>query len=63
MKKLVIYNHGKDSIPWGEKPLALAAIAKQHGYELARITKSATTRTGASADCWRRMWQAMTGWR
>jgi len=33
MKKRVIYNHGKDSIPWGEKPLALAEIAKQHGYE------------------------------
>ena len=33
MKKLVIYNHGKDSIPWGEKPLALAEIAKHHGFE------------------------------
>lgn len=32
MKKLVIYNHGKDSIPWGEKPLALAEVAKKHGY-------------------------------
>jgi hypothetical protein len=21
--KLVIYHHGKDSIPWGEKPLAV----------------------------------------
>jgi pimeloyl-ACP methyl ester carboxylesterase len=32
MKKLVIYNHGKDSIPWGEKPMALAEIAKQHEF-------------------------------
>lgn len=33
MKKRVIYNHGKDSIPWGEKPLALAEVAKRHGFE------------------------------
>jgi alpha/beta superfamily hydrolase len=33
MKKLIIYNHGKDSIPCGEKPLALAEVAKRHGYE------------------------------
>ena len=33
MSKIVIYSHGKDSIPWGEKPLALAAVAKQHGFE------------------------------
>lgn len=32
MQKLVIYNHGKDSVPWGEKPLALAEVAKQQGY-------------------------------
>ncbi len=32
MQKLVIYNHGKDSIPWGEKPLALAKVAKGLGY-------------------------------
>lgn len=32
MQKLVIYNHGKDSIPWGEKALALAEIAKMHGF-------------------------------
>ncbi|WP_150049518.1 MULTISPECIES: YqiA/YcfP family alpha/beta fold hydrolase [Methylomonas] len=32
MQNLVIYNHGKDSIPWGEKALALASIAKTHGY-------------------------------
>ena len=33
MQKLVIYNHGKDSIPWGEKPIALAEVAKQHGFK------------------------------
>lgn len=33
MQKLVVYNHGKDSIPWGEKPLALAAVAKQRGFD------------------------------
>ncbi|TAL53322.1 MAG: alpha/beta hydrolase [Methylovulum sp.] len=33
MQKLVIYNHGKDSIPWGEKPLALAAVAKRHDFQ------------------------------
>lgn len=32
MKKLVIYNHGKDSTPWGEKTLALAEVAKRNGY-------------------------------
>ncbi|MCQ8105633.1 alpha/beta hydrolase [Methylomonas sp. SURF-2] len=32
MQKLVIYNHGKDSIPWGEKPLALAEVARRRGY-------------------------------
>ncbi|OAI05637.1 alpha/beta hydrolase [Methylomonas methanica] len=33
MSKLVIYSHGKDSIPWGEKPLALAEVAKCLGFE------------------------------
>ena len=33
-KKLMIYNHGKDSIPWGEKALALADVAKRHGYDV-----------------------------
>jgi len=33
MTKLVIYNHGKDSIPWGEKALALAEVAKNHGFK------------------------------
>ena len=32
MKKLVIYNHGKDSSPWGEKTLAFAAVARRRGY-------------------------------
>lgn len=35
MKKLVIYNHGKDSSPWGEKTLAFADVAKRHGYKVA----------------------------
>jgi pimeloyl-ACP methyl ester carboxylesterase len=35
MRKLVIYNHGKDSTPWGEKTLAFAEVAKRHGYEVA----------------------------
>lgn len=33
MKKIVIYNHGKDSIPWGEKTLALAEVAKRQGFD------------------------------
>jgi hypothetical protein len=32
MKKLVIYNHGKDSSPWSDKPLIFAEVAKRHGY-------------------------------
>ena len=32
MKKLVLYNHGKESEPWGAKPLAFADVAKRHGY-------------------------------
>jgi predicted esterase len=32
MKKLVIYNHGKDSSPWGKKTLVFAEVAKRHGY-------------------------------
>ena len=34
MKKKVIYSHGKDSMPWGEKTLAFADVAKRHGYVL-----------------------------
>lgn len=33
MSKLVIYNHGKDSIPWGEKALTLKTVAMNLGYE------------------------------
>jgi alpha/beta superfamily hydrolase len=33
MKKIVIYNHGKESTPWGEKPSAFAEVAKRHGYD------------------------------
>lgn len=32
MKKSVIYNHGKDSIPWGEKAIRFAEIAKRYDY-------------------------------
>ncbi len=32
MRKLVVYNHGKDSVPWGEKTLAFAEVADRHGY-------------------------------
>lgn len=32
MKKLAIYNHGKDSAPWGGKPQAFADVARQQGY-------------------------------
>ncbi len=32
MAKLVIYNHGKDSTPWGEKTLAFAEVARRHGF-------------------------------
>ncbi len=33
MKTLVVYNHGKDSTPWGEKTLAFAEVAKYHGFD------------------------------
>lgn len=33
MSNLVLYNHGKDSVPWGEKALALAEVAKQQGFQ------------------------------
>jgi alpha/beta superfamily hydrolase len=32
MKKIVIYNHGKDSMPWGEKTIGFAEVAKHYGY-------------------------------
>ena len=34
MEKLVIYNHGKDSTPWGEKTQILAEVARRHGYDV-----------------------------
>jgi esterase/lipase len=34
MKKLVIYSHGKDSTPWGEKTIAFAEVAKNYGYSI-----------------------------
>lgn len=34
MKKLALYNHGKESSPWGEKTLVLAEIARHHGYHV-----------------------------
>lgn len=34
MRKLVLYNHGKDSTPWGEKTFAFAEVAKRHGYAI-----------------------------
>lgn len=37
MQKRVIYNHGKDSIPWGEKTLALAEVAKHHAYDFVSL--------------------------
>jgi len=33
MKRLIIYNHGKDSTPWGEKTSAFAEVAKRLGYD------------------------------
>ena len=32
MKKIVIYNHGKDSVQWSDKTDAFAEVAKQYGY-------------------------------
>ena len=34
MKKLVIYNHGKESSPWSDKTLVFAEVAKRHGYTI-----------------------------
>ena len=34
VKKLAIYNHGRDSTPWGEKTHILAGVAKRHGYHV-----------------------------
>ena len=32
MKKVVIYDYGKDSSPWTDKTLVFAKVAKRHGY-------------------------------
>ena len=32
-KSLAIYNHGKDSSPWGEKTPAFAEVAKRHNFD------------------------------
>ncbi|MEC4747804.1 alpha/beta hydrolase [Methylomicrobium sp. Wu6] len=34
MKKLFVYSHGKDSVPWGDKTLAFAEVAKKQGYQV-----------------------------
>jgi pimeloyl-ACP methyl ester carboxylesterase len=34
MKKLLIYSHGKDSSPWGEKTSAFADVAQSQGYQV-----------------------------
>lgn len=33
MKKIIIYNHGKESTPWGDKTLAFSKVAKREGYD------------------------------
>lgn len=34
MKKLLIYSHGKDSMPWGEKTQAFSEAAENQGYRV-----------------------------
>ena len=34
MNKLALFNHGKDSEPWGSKILALAKIAEKYAYHI-----------------------------
>ncbi|MGR9073210.1 MAG: YqiA/YcfP family alpha/beta fold hydrolase [Gammaproteobacteria bacterium] len=34
MKKIVVFNHGKDSHPWSPKISALAKIARSRGYSV-----------------------------
>ncbi|MGR9099134.1 MAG: YqiA/YcfP family alpha/beta fold hydrolase [Gammaproteobacteria bacterium] len=34
MKKIVVFNHGKDSHPWNPKISALAKIARSRGYSV-----------------------------
>lgn len=42
MKKLVLYHHGKDSVPWGEKTYAMAEVAKQQGYAFDSVDYTAS---------------------
>lgn len=42
MNKKVIYHHGKDSIPWGEKTHAMADVAKRCGYQFESIDYTAS---------------------
>jgi len=37
MRKLMLYNHGKDSQPYTEKTQVFTQVAKQHGYETQSI--------------------------
>lgn len=34
LKKLVVYNHGKESAPWGEKTRVFAEVAERYGYQV-----------------------------
>ncbi len=42
MTKLVLYHHGKDSIPWGEKTHAMADVAKRCGYQFESVDYTAS---------------------
>ncbi len=42
MKKLVLYHHGKDSIPWGEKTYAMAEVAKRQSYDFESVDYTTT---------------------
>lgn len=42
MKKLVLFSHGKDSEPWGDKTMRLAEVAKAQGYEVDSIDYRST---------------------
>ena len=43
MKKLALYNHGKDSRPWGDKTVAFTEVAKRHGYAVGAHDRNAST--------------------
>ena len=42
MNKLIIYNHGKDSVPWGEKTRVFAEVAARLGYAFESVDYTAT---------------------